>query len=95
MIRQYLTDLINEYKPIDESTDESNDEDDDDDDDDDDDTDRAGWKIQLSMQNNCISTKTFEETRIIYSKGEPVEIFIASDTEDVIDTLFNTLLERF
>ena len=53
MIRPYLRDLINEHKPIDESND---------DDDDDDDTDRAEWKIQLSMQNNCISTKSFEET---------------------------------
>ena len=43
MIRPYLRDLINEHKPIDESND------DDDDDDDDDDTDRAEWKIQLTM----------------------------------------------
>ena len=42
MIRPYLRDLINEHKPIDESND-------DDDDDDDDDTDRAEWKIQLTM----------------------------------------------
>ena len=34
MIIPYLTDLINEYKPIDESNDESNDG-----------TDRAEWKI--------------------------------------------------
>ena len=37
MIRPYLRDLINEHKPIDESND------------DDDDTDRAEWKIQLTM----------------------------------------------
>ena len=51
MIRPYLRDLINEHKPIDESNDY--------DDDDDDDTDRAEWKIQLSMQNSCISTRNF------------------------------------
>ena len=55
MIRPYLRDLINEHKPIDEP----------DDDDDGDDDDRAEWEIQLSMQNSCISTKNFEETRII------------------------------
>ena len=88
IIRPYLRDLINEHKPIDESNDKSSDNDDDD-------TDGAEWKIQLSMQNSCISTKDFEETRTIYSKSEPVEICMSSDTEDVIDTLFNTLLQRF
>ena len=47
MIRPYLRDLINEHKPIDELNDESND----------DDTVRAEWKIQLTTQNSCISTK--------------------------------------
>ena len=64
MVRPYLRDLINEHKPIDESNDEPND---------DDDTDHAEWKIQLSMQNSCISTRHFEETCNIYSKSEPVE----------------------
>ena len=47
------------------------------------------------MQNSCISTKNFEETRTIYSASEPVEMFMGSDTEDVIDTLFNAILQRF
>ena len=62
MIRLYLRDMINEHKPIDEPSD-----------DDDDDTDRAEQKIQLSMQNSCISTRNFEETCTIYSKKEPVD----------------------
>ena len=82
MIRPYLRNLINEDKLID-------------DDDDDDDTDSAEWKIQLTMQNSYISTKSFEETRNIYTKSEPLEIFIDSDTENVTDQLFNTLLQRF
>ena len=80
--------MINEHKPIDESNDKSSDNDDDD-------TDGAEWKIQLSMKNSCISTENFEETRTMYSKSEPVEICMSSDTEDVIDALFNTLLQRF
>ena len=48
-----------------------------------------------TMQNSCIFTKIFEETRTIYTKSEPLEIFMGSDTEDVIDKLFNTLLQRF
>ena len=47
------------------------------------------------MQNSCISTKSFEEAHTIYTKSEPVEIFMGSYTEDVIDVLFNTLLQRF
>ena len=81
MIRPHLRDLINEHKPTTESRKEEND--------------RAEWKIQLTMQNSCISTRSFEETRTIYTKSEPVEIFMGSNTEDVIDKLFNTLLQRF
>ena len=40
------------------------------------------------MQNNCISTRSFEETRTIYIKSEALEIFMGSDTNDVIDRLF-------
>ena len=47
------------------------------------------------MQNSCISTRSFEKTRTIYTKSEPVEIFMGSNTEDVIDRPFNTLLQRF
>ena len=47
------------------------------------------------MQNSCISTRSFDETRTIYTKSEPVEIFMGSNTDDVIDKLFNTLSQRF
>ena len=36
---------------------------------------RAEWKIQLLMQNNFVSDKTFEDTRTIYLARKPVEIF--------------------
>ena len=52
-------------------------------------------KIQLVMQNSCISTRNFEEARTIYSASKPVEIFMGSNTENVIDTLFSTILQRF
>ena len=47
------------------------------------------------MQNSCIFTKSFEETRTIYIKSEALEIFVGSDTNDDIDRLFNTLLQIF
>ena len=55
---------------------------------------RAEWKIQLIMQNNFTSVKDFEDTRTIYSASKPVEIFLGSDTESIIDTIFNTILKR-
>ena len=47
------------------------------------------------MENTCISTRSFKEIRTIYTKSEPVEIYMGSDAENVIYTLFNTLLQRF
>ena len=46
------------------------------------------------MQNNFISVKDFEDTCTIYLASKPVEIFMGSDTENIIDTLFNTILNR-
>ena len=45
--------------------------------------------------NNCISSKDFEEIRSIYSASNNIEIFMGSDTDDVIDKLFDTILQRF
>ena len=47
------------------------------------------------MQNSCISSRSFEETHTIYTKSEPLEIFVGSNTNDVTDRLFNTLLQIF
>ena len=47
------------------------------------------------MLNNCASSKNFEETRSIYSASVLVEVLMGSDTDDIIDELFTTILERF
>ena len=54
MIRPYLRDLINNHKPTTGRNEESES-----------DTERAEWKIQLVMQNSCISTRNFKETKTI------------------------------
>ena len=90
VIRPYLRNLINDYKPIMELNNNNNNND----------TNattnsnRAEWKIKLMIKNNSISVKDFEDTQTIYSPSIPVEIFMGSDTENIIDTLFNTLLNR-
>ena len=56
--------------------------------------DRAESKIQLIIKNNFISVKDFEDTRTIYSASKPVEISMGIDTENIIDTFFNTILNK-
>ena len=85
MIKPYLKDLINDHIPVMELGNEE----------DNSDTVRGEWKVQLVMQNNCISTKDFEETQTIYSASKPVEIFMGTDTDDTIDRFFDTFLQRF
>ena len=85
MIRPYLRDLINDHKTLMELTDKVNIND----------TKFGEWKIQLVMLNNCISSKDFEETRSIYSVSNPINIFMGSDTEDIIDKPFDTILQKF
>ena len=55
---------------------------------------RAEWKIQLLIKNNFISVKDFGDTQTIYSASKPAEIFMGSDTKNIIDTLFNKILNR-
>ena len=80
MIRPYLRDLINKHKPTEKLNNDSE---------------RGEWKLQLVMQNNCISVEYFEETCTIYSASNPVEIFMGADTDGAMDRLFDTTLQRF
>ena len=96
MIRPYLRDLINEQVPTMElNNNNNNNNNNSKNSNNNSDSDCAEWKIQLTMQNTCISTRGLEETHTIYTKSEPVEIFMGSNTDNVIDKLFNTLSQRF
>ena len=90
MIRPDLRDLINRHKPIERlnnNTANNNNNNND--------TDRGEWKIILRMYIKCISTKSFNETRTMHPKSKQVEVYMGSNTENVIDTIFNTLLQNF
>ena len=80
IIRPDLRDLINRQKPIERLNNNNND--------------RGEWKIMLRMYIKCISTKPFNETRTMHPESKQVEFYIGSDTENVINTLFNTLLQN-
>ena len=47
------------------------------------------------MYIKCISTKSFDKTCTMHPKSKQVEFCMGSDTENVINTLFNTLLQNF
>ena len=107
MIRPYLRTLINDHKPIMELNNNNNNTNTNTNTNDNNNNNntnanantntyinRAEWKIKLIMQNNFISVKDFEDTRTIYLASKPVEIFMGSDTENITDTVFNTILNR-
>ena len=49
----------------------------------------------LRMYIKCISTKNFDDTRTMHPKSKQVKFYMRSDTENVINTLFHTLLQNF
>ena len=93
MIRPDLRGLINRHKPIEilnNDTDDNNNNNNNNNND----TNREKWKIMLRMHIKCISTKSFIETRSMHPKSRQVEVYMGSDTENVIDILFNTLSQN-
>ena len=57
---------------------------------------KGEWKIQLAEVINIISSKPdSEETRIMVTKGNNIEIMIACDINELIEELFKFLLQRY
>ena len=57
---------------------------------------KGEWKIQLSAEINFITSKPdSDETRILHTKSNNIEIMIGSDTNEVIENLFRSLLQRY
>ena len=57
---------------------------------------QSEWKIQLSTEINFISSKSdSDESRIMHTKSNNIEIMIGSDRNEVIEELFKSLLQRY
>ena len=57
---------------------------------------KGEWKIQLTAEINFISfIPDSDETCIMYTKSINAEIMIGSDTNEVIEDLFQSLLQRY
>ena len=52
-------------------------------------------KIQLTMSMNFISSKDSDETRNMGTKSDNSEIMMCSETEEIIEELFKSLLQRY
>ena len=83
----HLRDMINDYKasiklkdPSGKTTDDGN---------------YGGWKIQLTMQINFVSSLDPGEILTMDSKSDNIEIMIGSETDGVIKELFESFLKRY
>ena len=54
------------------------------------------WKVQLTIEVNFISLKPgSDETRIMYTRSDNVEIMFGDDNDDIIEQLFESLLQKY
>ena len=53
------------------------------------------WKIHLTMANDFISSKDFDETFTMHTKSNNIEIMMGSETDKSIKELFESLLPRY
>ena len=53
------------------------------------------WKIQLTMAINFISSKDSDETPTMHTKSNNVEIMMGSETDEIIEDLFESFLQKY
>ena len=56
---------------------------------------KGEWKVQLTIEINFISLKPgSNETRIMYTRSDNVEIMFGDDNDDIIEQLFQSFLQK-
>ena len=56
---------------------------------------QSEWKIHLTMAINFISSKDSDETCTMHTKRNHVEIMIGNETDEIIEELFESLLQLY
>ena len=57
---------------------------------------KGEWKLQLIAEINFISLKPgFDETRIMNTRSDNIEIMIGDDNDDIIEELFKSFLQKY
>ena len=53
------------------------------------------WKIQLTIKISFISSKDSNETRTMHTASDNTEIIIDNETDEIIEELFQSLLQKY
>ena len=53
------------------------------------------WETRLTVSINIISSKDSDETCNMHAKSDNIETMIGSETDDIIDGLFESLLQIY
>ena len=53
------------------------------------------WETRLTVSINVISSKDSDETCNMHAKSDNIETMISSETDDIIDGLFESLLQIY
>ena len=57
---------------------------------------KGEWKVQLTIEVNFISLKPgSDETRIMYTRSDNIEIMFSDDNDDIIEQLLESLLKKY
>ena len=57
---------------------------------------KGEWKVQLTIEANFISLKPgSDETRIMYTRSDNIEIMFGDNNDDIIEQLFESLLNKY
>ena len=57
---------------------------------------QSEWKTQLTMAINFISSKPdSDETRNVHTKSVNIKVMLGSETDEVIEDLFKSLLKKY
>ena len=57
---------------------------------------KGGWKMQLTIEVNFISLKPgSDETCIMYTRSDNIEIMFGDDNDDMIEQIFESLLKKY
>ena len=56
---------------------------------------QSEWRIQLTTAINLISSKDSDETRTTHAKSDNVEIMMGSETNEIIEELFKSFLQKY
>ena len=57
---------------------------------------KGEWKVQLTIEVTFISLKPgSDETRIMYTRSDNIEIMFGDDDDDIMEQLFESLLQKY